>query len=125
MERPVTPPTLFRSSLPPEEGRPLLLGALCVLGALSAVAALVLGVTGSMAQQVGPLFWPYLAVSAGGTLLAALGLWRLRRWGAWVYLLTSVLDQAALWVMGEWRWSSLAIAVGVLAVCARSWRRLH
>lgn len=119
------PPPLFRSSLPPEEGRPPLLAALCVLGALAALASLYLGFTGSMAQAVGPLFWPYLALSAGGTLLAVAGLWRLRRWGVGVYALTALVDQAALWVMGEWRWPSLAIALLALAVCAHSWRRLH
>jgi hypothetical protein len=117
---------LFRASLPPPEGeRPLLLAAVCVVGALAAVTSLVAGVTGSAAQAVGPLFWPALLVSAGGTLLAVWGLWRLRRWGVGVYAATALVDNAVLHLMGEWRWFSLAIPLLVLAVCAHAWRRLR
>ena len=117
---------LFRSSLPPPGGeRPLRLTVLCAVGALAASSALALGLTGDLAQAVGPLFWPYLLASAGGTLLAVAGLWRLRRWGVGVYAATALVDNAVLALTGDWRWFTLAIPLFVLGVCGSVWRRLR
>jgi uncharacterized membrane protein len=93
-----------------EKLRPAVITAVCVWG--------FLGVGGGVMQQfsafvksAGAWFQIYFALNTALTLIASIGLWKMKRWGALLYIGLTIIYQVAIWRTG-------AIPTHILALAA-------
>lgn len=95
-----------------EKFRPAVITAVCVWG--------FLGVAGGVTQQFAPFvksagawFQIYFALNTLLTLIASIGLWKMKRWGALLYISLTIIYQVAIWRTGVIPTRILALAAVV------------
>jgi hypothetical protein len=72
-----------------------------------------------------PSWFPaYMMAFSAVTAVAVLGLWKMKRWGFFVYVGVAVIAQAVLIAIGKWTVGSALIQIIILAIFARHWRKL-
>lgn len=91
---------------------------------VGAVIGLVL-VLSDQAQALGPAYQAALAASSIISAAAAYGLWLHRKWGAWIYIGLTALNQPFLYLMGWWVWGSLIIPGVVIALILLKYKALR
>jgi hypothetical protein len=111
----------YRSS----PGRPWLLTALCLAGAVLLAWTWTLAAGGGPARAFGPGYGPYLvgtSLALGG---AVFGLWRVRPWGPAALAAALLVDDAVVAAMGELRPAVLAVQAGAVLIALWGVRRAH
>jgi len=78
----------------------------------------------SKLEAAGPIFQASAVVSAIWTIVAAIGVWMHRRWGAYSYLALILASQVFLALMGLWTWGTPIIPIIVLLLLFVGFRRL-
>lgn len=107
--------------LEPEiRSRPVMITILCILGFLYVCRNVVLGV--SLFRAVDASALSYLLFLAVGNLATVIGLWKMKKWGAYSYFATSLISQIILIVWGGW---TILTLVEVLIVSAVILARLN
>jgi serine/threonine protein kinase len=81
--------------------RPIAITIICALGFIGDLAAVPL-LFSPIAQQVGAWYQPYLLFSIVIGLTCTIGLWRMKKWAAYLYLALLALNQALLLATGAW-----------------------
>ncbi|MEQ1782278.1 MAG: hypothetical protein ABMA14_13020 [Hyphomonadaceae bacterium] len=99
--------------------RPGAITGICMLGFLGVVALGALALMGGL-DSAPPWYPPYLALSAVIGLTALVGLWRMRRWGFFLYAGLLVLSQLVLVSAGAWSIQSLVVPLIVTIIASRS-----
>jgi energy-converting hydrogenase Eha subunit B len=102
--------------------RPVLITVVCVLLGMAAVglifATLIYAGNDGLAHKV-------LNVSIAGVwIVAVVGLWRMRRWGAVVYVVESVINYIHLIAIGHFMWSGFLFDIAMISICAMYYRRM-
>ena len=73
-------------------------------------------VLSDQAKALGPAYQASLAAASVISAAAAFGLWQHRKWGAWIYIGLTVVNQPFLYLMGWWVWGALIIPGVVIAL---------
>lgn len=93
--------------------RPTSITVICVLGLFGTLVTVPL-IFSQLAQQIGSWYPPYLALSAVVGLVSMVGLWMMKRWGAYAYTGLAAINQVVLLAMGAWTVLALAIPAVVV-----------
>jgi len=119
------PPQLNSEAFRPGPRRSGIL--LLVIGALTALPLLSLyaSVRANHAVLYGRWYLGYLAVVAAGCLVAAGGLHRHRRWGAWLAWVVLAADAAFTVYLGEATWLRAAIPLALCGAIALEYQDLR
>ncbi len=95
--------------------RPVAITVVCILGFIGAAISLPVIFT-SLAETVGAWYPPYLGLSVVVGFVCMIGLWKMKKWAAYVYTVFVITNQIVLLVMGVWNVMALlvpAIVVGI------------
>ena len=101
----------IRATEPPTEGcrRPTLLTLICVFSVVGAIVNLW-RVIFEPPSKLGEWYLPSLATSSIVGIIAMVGVWQMRRWGAYTYIGLCVVGQVALIAMlGHFNWTALLL----------------
>ena len=67
------------------------------------------------ARAVGAWFAPYMAGSIIMTLVCIAGLWKMKRWAAYLYAVVAVTNQLIVYSAGTWRLPDLLVPAAFAA----------
>lgn len=95
--------------------RPLLVAVICVVMFLGAVFAVPL-VFSEAARKIGRWYPLFLAAGGAAGLLSAVGLWKMKKWGFFLYCGLTVVNQVVLVATDKWIAAALVIPVVVIAL---------
>ena len=88
--------------------RPTAITIICILGFIGAAFTIPM-IFSDLAAQVGSWYPPYLGLSAVVGLVCMLGLWKMKKWAAYTYIVFVALNQRVLLAMGVWNIIALII----------------
>ena len=91
-----------------EPQRPVLITVACLVGCLGAAASLPV-IFSDFAMAVGAWYAPYLAASVLVSTVCLAGLWKMRRWGAYLYVMVAVTNQLVMYSAGIWHYLDLLL----------------
>ncbi|OGR42687.1 MAG: hypothetical protein A2X35_01680 [Elusimicrobia bacterium GWA2_61_42] len=97
------------------EKRPLIITIACVIGAIGAVMSVPL-IFSDLARGLGAWYAPYIAGSVLASLVCVIGLWKMRRWGAYLYAGVAITNQLVIYSMGMWHFPDLAVPAVFAAI---------
>lgn len=92
----------------PQPARPTLITIACALGVFGAVASVPV-IFSDFARGVGAWYAPYLAASVLASTGCMAGLWKMRRWGAYLYVMVAATNQLVMFSMGIWHFPDLLV----------------
>jgi hypothetical protein len=98
--------------------RPPAITGICILGFMG-VALSLISLIGAMATSAISLpgwYPPYLLVGSMISLTGMIGMWKMRRWGAWTYTGLVAVNQVVLLATGFWSILALVIPGIVVAI---------
>ena len=95
--------------------RPVAITVICVLGFIGAAITIPL-IFSNAASSIGGWYPPYLAFSAAVGLACMIGMWKMKKWGAYTYTGIVGLNQLVLLAMGVWNIVSLLVPAIVVAI---------
>ena len=93
--------------------RPVLITIACAIGVLGAAASLPV-IFSDFARGVGAWYAPYLGASVIASTVCLAGLWKMRRWGAYLYAVVAVTNQLVIYSMGIWHFLDLLVPASLL-----------
>jgi hypothetical protein len=101
----------------PQTGeRPALITIICLLGFFGIVGTLRNVFFSPWVKAVGTWFQFYFFLHGAIVLVASVGLWRMRKWGVYLYVLTIVEAQVVMILIGVWGIISLVLFSSLLAI---------
>ncbi|RYY99333.1 MAG: hypothetical protein EOO11_05315 [Chitinophagaceae bacterium] len=106
---------LFAEEFEVRHERPTIITIICVLGFVGAGISVLL-LFSRAAREIGPWYPPYLGLSMLVGLACMIGIWKMRRWGAYTYTAFVALNQVILLYLGIWTISALLIPGIVVAI---------
>ena len=95
--------------------RPLPITILCILGFIGALLVIPV-VFSPVAQQVGAWYPPYLGATALIGFISLVGLWFMKKWGAYSYIGLTAVNQIVLGSMGVWNVMVLLIPLIIVVL---------
>ena len=96
--------------------RPPVITVICILGFLEAIIEAPF-IFSPEAQQIGSWYPPYGGLYTVLMLVCMIGLWKMKKWAAYTYTGSEVLNQIILIAMGLWTvWALPVVAVYVFFV---------
>lgn len=98
--------------------RPALITVLCVIGFAGAVMSVPV-IFSDFARGVGAWYPPYITLSAAASTVCFIGLWKMRRWAAYLYAGFVVVNQVVMAAMGVWHPLDLLVP-GIFAAAVLS-----
>ncbi len=93
--------------------RPWPITVLCVLGCIGAAFSIPQFFSPT-AQKIGAWYLPYLGFSVALGLVCMLGLWKMKKWGAYTYAGLVILNQIVLYMSGLWDVQALVLPAVVV-----------
>lgn len=72
------------------------------------------------AKAVSPFYPPFLVVSAFVGLVAYAGIWMMKKWGVLVFTGLFVVNNIALFAMGQW--NALALVLPIIFIALLFWK---
>jgi len=99
--------------------RPTSITVICVIGFIGALIAVPL-IFSPIAQHIGVWYPPYLALSCIVGFMCMVGMWMMKKWGAYTYTGFFVLNQIVLLAMGVWNIFALMIPAIVVFFALQS-----
>tara|TARA_B100000787_G_scaffold75889_1_gene55864 strand:- start:452 stop:1189 length:738 start_codon:yes stop_codon:yes gene_type:complete len=102
---------------PDSKKRPIAITVICVIGFIGAPFAISIIFNQDIALQFGSWYPPYLGLSTVIGLVAMIGLWKMKKWSAYIYTGLVALNQVVLLAMGVWNIMAIIIP-GIIIVIA-------
>ncbi len=93
--------------------RPTSITVMCIIGLFGALVTIPL-IFSSIAQSIGAWYPPYLAFSALVGAACMVGLWMMKKWAVYVYIVFCGINQIVLLVMGVWNFMALILPAIVI-----------
>jgi hypothetical protein len=87
--------------------------AVCFIGLINAMQLTFMIFT-PVSKQFGSLYPVYFSVAAILSLISIAGLWWLKKWAVYLYLLVLILNQLVLLSMGLWELSAVIMPLIIL-----------
>lgn len=104
--------------------KPAMIIAICVIGLINAIQMINL-VFSPMSKQVGAVYPVYFSFSVVLSLICIAGLWLLKRWAAWSYMVLLACNQIVLVAMGYWEVSAAIIPGAIILMLLKYMDRMH
>lgn len=95
--------------------RPLLITIICILGFIGGILVIPI-VFSPMVEEIATWYPYYFAFTALVGFISLLGLWFMKKWGAYSYAGLTILNQIIALVMGLWNFMVLLIPFIVVVV---------
>jgi hypothetical protein len=99
--------------------RPTSITVICIIGFVGALISVPLLFT-SIALNIGAWYPPYLAFSIVLGLTSMIGMWMMKKWGAYLYTGMAVVNQFILLATNLWSPFSLILVAVVVFFALRS-----
>src|SRR4051812_43375736 len=96
--------------------RPALITIICLLGFFGVIGTLRNVFFSPWVKAVGAWFQFYFFLHGAIVLVASIGLWRMRKWGVYLFVLTIVEAQVVMILIGVWGIISLVLFSSLLAI---------
>ncbi len=101
---------------PQTRERPALITIICLLALISIVGTLHIVFFAPWASAIGAWFRLYFLLHAAIVLVASIGLWKMKKWGVYLYILTIIEAQVIMILIGAWGILSLVFFSSLLAI---------
>ena len=101
---------------PQTRERPALITIICLLAFLSTIGALRIVLFAPWIKAVGAWFPFYFFLHAVVILAASIGLWKMKKWGVYLFILAIVEAQVVMFITGLWGIISLILCSSLLAI---------
>ncbi len=105
--------------------RPNSIGIICAIGLLWAILAIPLVFSPEIARQHGSWYPSYLAFSIAVGMVCVVGLWFMRKWAVYTYIIFAVIDQVVRVVAGVWNIVYLLMPAVLLYFAMRNISRMR
>jgi uncharacterized membrane protein (DUF2068 family) len=99
--------------------RPVAITVICIIGFVGvalAVPVLLAALAAGAGSILPTWYWPYLLVSIVVGLVALIGLWKMKKWGAYLYTAMFLINQCLLLATGLWSVGALIIPLIVVVI---------
>ena len=111
------------------EKRPVLITLICIVGVIfnlmSVFGLLFLKeLTEELAGAFGTHFVMIALITSISTIIAYIGLWRMRMWGIMLYGVSAIVFSAATINSANPQWTSYALSMIVLIICLLNLRKM-
>ena len=94
--------------------RPIIISVLCIFGFLYVFFTPLMFLV-PVPIQSGKWWHPFVGCTAILTLICTIGLWRMRKWGLFGYVITLILFQYVSFELSQWdMWTLLPLFVVIL-----------
>ena len=97
----------------PTSKRPVIITVICIIGFIGALFTIPIVFT-SFASAVGAWYPPFLGLSAIVGIASFIGLWRMRLWGLYLYLVMFLVAQVVM--IATHVWSPLAPILPIIVL---------
>ncbi|MHC1781443.1 MAG: hypothetical protein AB9891_01550 [Anaerolineaceae bacterium] len=104
--------------------RPTSITVICIIGFIGALISIPL-LFSSFASQIGSWYPPYLALSIVIGLASMIGMWLMKKWGAYLYTGMAVVNQVILLLTGLWTIMALVIPAVVVFFALRAVSKMN
>ena len=101
---------------PQTRERPALITIICLLAFFGTVGTVRMVFFSPVAREFGAWFPFYFFLHGILVLVASIALWKMKKWGVYLYIFTIIEAQFALMIIGIWGILSLVLFSGLLAV---------
>ena len=101
---------------PQTRERPALITVICLLAFLGIIGTLRNVFFSPWAKAAGTWFSIYLFLHVALVLAASIGLWKMKKWSVYLYILIIIEAQVVMILIGAWGILSLVVFSGLLAV---------
>ena len=101
---------------PQTRERPALITIICLLAFFGVIGTLRNVFFSTWVKAVGTWFQFYFFLHGAIVLVASIGLWRMKKWGVYLYILTIIEAQVVMILIGIWGILSLVLFSSLLAV---------
>ncbi|MBA3767086.1 MAG: hypothetical protein H0W99_08890 [Acidobacteria bacterium] len=101
---------------PQTRERPALITVICLLAFLGIIGTLRNVFFAPWVKAVGRWFQFYFLLHGAIVLAASIGLWKMKKWSVYLYILTIVEAQVVMVFIGAWGIVSLVVFSGLLAI---------
>lgn len=95
--------------------RPLSITIICILGFIGGILV-ILVLFSPMTEYVPSWYPPYLGFTALVGFISLIGLWFMKKWGAYSYIGLTMLNQIVALTMGAWNFMVLLIPLIVIVI---------
>ena len=95
--------------------RPVAITVICILGFIGAAITLPL-IFSATAAGIGSWYPPFLGLSALVGLICMIGLWKMKKWAAFLYAALVAVCQIVLLSMGLWSAFSFLVPAIIIAI---------
>ena len=99
----------------PTTQRPVAITVICILGFIGAALAIPM-VFSSAASNIASWYPPFLGLSALVGLTCMIGLWKMKKWGVFLYAGMFVVIQVVLFATHLWTPFSLLFPIIIIAI---------
>ncbi len=103
--------------------RPIAITVICIMGFIGAVFTIPL-LFSNAAKLIGNWYPPYLGLSAVVGIISMVGLWKMKKWAAYLYAAFVVINQIVLLVMGVWNILALLMPAVVTVIAFAHIRKM-
>jgi hypothetical protein len=101
---------------PQTRERPALITIICLLAFFGVIGTLRSVFFSTWVKGIGTWFQFYFFLHGAIVLVASVGLWRMKKWGVYLYILTIIEAQVVMILIGIWGFLSLVLFSSLLAV---------
>ncbi|MDD2724907.1 MAG: hypothetical protein PHH59_12905 [Methylovulum sp.] len=102
--------------------KPIAVTAICIIGLINAIQMLNV-LLSPVIKQLGTFYLLYFGTAALISLACIIGLWFLRRWAAFVYMVVLLGNQIVLLTMGLWEPTALVVPLVIIGVILRYFKQ--
>ncbi len=102
-----------------KKDRPVVITVFCVIGFIGAGVVFPLMMTDiydRVIDQIGEWYTPFLLFSAAMGLASFIGMWKMKKWGVYLYTAMTALSQVVMFAMDQWTPLGIIMPAIVIAV---------
>ena len=94
--------------------RPIIVTIICIISFIGALQVIPLAIS-ERAQQIGIWYPPYLLLTGLIGLICMIGLWKMKKWAGYLYIIVVIVNQIFALSIGLWNVMTLLFP-GIVAI---------
>ncbi len=103
--------------------RPTIITILCIIGFIGAAFAIPI-VFSPLAKQIAPWYPPYVGAGVLIGVIALIGLWKMKRWGIYLYTGYFFITSIVLIASGLWSMTSAIVPLLVIIIGFSQYKKM-